>query len=232
MLGPVWFMIKRFFILSFPLLVVMACAPHGDMLPLIIPTIYYKPIVYKEKDICPAEDMRDLLDEEGRVLISLCKKSYDNCLMQGSCFVVEGHKTRNFNFTNKKDGIHRFAEKKEARCPYGYGVKALCLDPFYSIAADLRFHNVGDVIYVPKLVNVLLPDGNRHTGYLIVRDEGGAIIGEDRFDFFTGFLGPYDRKNVFGRLGFGDKKHRFGYQKMTEEVAKVVREFRNYPNIP
>jgi len=217
--------------LMIPLLL-LACAKHGDTIPLIIPTIYYKPVVYKEKEICPAEDLRDLVDENDRVLISLCKKSYDNCLMQGSCFVVEGQKTRNFNFTKKVNGSHRFAERKEDRCPYGYGVRALCLDPFYSVAADLTIHKVGDVIYVPKIVDAILPDGSRHNGYLIIRDEGGAIIGEDRFDFFTGFFGPYDRDNVFAVLGFGDKKHRFGYQKMSEEVAKKIREFRNYPNIP
>lgn len=225
MAGVFWVFLSFAFLLS-------GCADQGASLPLIVPTIYYKPIVYKEKETCPSSDLRDLVDEEDHVLISLCKNSYDNCLMQGSCFVVEGQRTRNFNFTKVKNGIHRFAERKEDRCPYGYGVRAICLDPFYSVAADLRVHNVGDVIYVPKLVDTLLPDGTRHNGYLIVRDEGGAIVGENRFDFFTGFFGPYDRNNVFAVLGFGDKKHRFGYQKMKEDVARVVRKYRNYPNIP
>lgn len=199
---------------------------------MITPTIYYKPVIYLEKEKCESSEMTDLLNENDEVLISLCRKSYDNCLLQGSCYVVEGEKTRNFNFTNTKGGIHRFAEKKEDRCPYGYGVAALCLDPFYSVAADLDIYEVGDVIFVPKLVDVRLPDGTRHNGYLVIRDKGGAIIGEDRFDFFTGFLGPYDRGNVFAELGFGDKRHRFGYQKVGPEAAKVIREYRNYPNIP
>lgn len=208
------------------------CTSQGDSLPLIIPTIYYKPVIYKDKETCANNEMKNLVDENDKVLMSLCKDSYDNCLMQGSCFVVEDETTRNFNFTKKKDGVHRFAERKEDRCPYGYGVKALCLDPFYSVAADLSIHKVGDVIYVPRLVGALLPDGSKHTGYLIIRDKGGAIIGTDRFDFFTGFFGPYDDGNVFAELGFGDKNHRFGYQKMNEDVAKIVREYRNYPNIP
>ncbi|MGZ3796358.1 MAG: 3D domain-containing protein [Pseudobdellovibrionaceae bacterium] len=220
--------------LFFLLLVFLAgCSgTHGDSLPLIIPTIYYKPIIYKAKENCASSDLKDLIDENGNILISLCKNSYDNCLLQGSCFVVEGEKTRAFNSTKKIDGVYRFVERKEARCPYGYGVQAICLDPFYSVAADLTIHKVGEVIYIPKLVDVPLPDGSRHNGYMIIRDEGGAIIGEDRFDFFTGFFGPYDQKNIFSVLGFGDKKNRFGYQKVSAAVAKMVREYRNYPNIP
>lgn len=221
-----------FLIIILPLLLASCSRSVGDNLPLITPTIYYKPIIYKEKDVCASSELKDLLDEDGKVLISLCKKNYDNCLLQGSCYVVEGEKTRNFNYTKKKDGISRFAEKKEARCPYGYGVKSLCLDPFYSIAADLSIHRVGDVIYVPRLVGVQLPDGTKHNGYLVIRDQGGAIVGESRFDFFTGFFGPYDKGNVFAEVGLGDKDHRFGYQKVSEDIAKIVREFRNYPNIP
>lgn len=232
MLGPIEMTIKRLLTLLLGPLLCLACAENGESLPLIVPTIYYKPIVYREKETCANSELRDLVDENDKVLISLCKDSYYNCLMQGSCFVVEGQRTRNFNFTKKVNGTHRFAERKEDRCPYGYGVRALCLDPFYSVAADLTIHKVGDVIYIPKLVGVPLPDGGRHTGYLIIRDEGGAIVGEDRFDFFTGFFGPYDKGNVFAVLGFGDKKHRFGYQKMNEDTAKKIREFRNYPNIP
>lgn len=214
-------------------LVIAACSRSvGDNLPLITPTIYYKPVIYKEKDVCVSNELRDLIDENDKVLISLCKKNYDNCLLQGSCYVVEDQHTRNFNFTKKKDGINRFAEKKEARCPYGYGVQALCLDPFYSVAADLTIHKVGDVIFVPKLVGVRLPDGTAHNGYLVVRDQGGAILGEGRFDFFTGFFGPFDKGNVFAQLGLGDKNHKFGYQKVSEDIAKMVREYRAYPNIP
>lgn len=226
-------MIRSFLGFLFIPFVILGCARStGDMLPLITPTIYYKPVVYKEKETCPSSEMTDIIDENDKVLISLCKSSYDNCLLQGSCYVVEGQKTRNFNVTKKINGTFRFAEKKEARCPYGYGVKALCLDPFYSIAADLTIHKVGEVIFVPKLVNTRLPDGTLHNGYLIIRDRGEAILGADRFDFFTGFFGPYDSGNVFAKLGFGDKKHRFGYQKVSGNIAKIIREYRNYPNIP
>jgi len=221
------------FCISFIALVFPGCGGSpGESLPLITPTIYYKPVIDKSKDKCESNDLRDMIDEDGKVLISLCQKSYDNCQLQGSCFVIDGDKTRAFNFTKRKAGISRFAEKHEDRCPYGYGVRAICLDPFYSIAADMSFYQPGDVIYVPKLVGVVLPDGSKHNGYLVVRDEGGAIIGENRFDFFTGFYGPYDKDNVFAQIGFGDKDRQFGYERVDENIAKRIREYRNYPNIP
>jgi 3D (Asp-Asp-Asp) domain-containing protein len=194
--------------------------------------MYYKPIIDKSKDKCEPADLRDMPDENGKVLISLCKRHYDNCLMQGSCFVTDGDRTRAIQFTNKVDGVSRWAEKHEDRCPYGYGVRAICLDPFYSVAADLTIHKPGDVIYVPKLVGLVLPDGTQHNGYLIVRDEGGRIVGENRFDFFTGFFGPFDPENAFFKIGLSDINHRFGYQKANEDLAKKVRAYRNYPNIP
>lgn len=223
---------RLFLILLLPFFLAACAGGSGETLPLITPTIYYKPIIYKEKETCSSADLKDLVDENGKTLVSLCKKSYDNCLMQGSCLVVQGEKTRSFNFTKNKNGVRRFAEKREERCPYGYGVRNICMDPFYSVAADLSIHSVGDVIFIPYLVGTVLPDGSKHNGYLIVRDEGSAIVGEHRFDFFTGFFSPYDSKNVFADLGFGDKGHRFGYQKMNEDVAKAFREYRNYPNIP
>ncbi len=215
------------------LIVSTSCAENGgDSLALITPTVYYKPVVDLSKMTCNDGELTDLIDEKDVVLARLCKKDYDNCLLQGSCFVVEGGKMRAFNFTQKKDGANRFAERREMRCPYGYGVRSICLDPFYSVAADPAFHAVGSVIFVPKLVGLKLPNGSLHNGYFVVRDEGGAIIGENRFDFFTGFYGAYDRNNSFSRVGLSDKKNKFGYQKMSDALAKKVRDYRGFPNIP
>jgi 3D (Asp-Asp-Asp) domain-containing protein len=215
--------------------VLSACGKDpGETLPLITPTLYYKPVIDLDssKSKCQANELRDMLDPDGKILISLCGKDYDNCQLQGSCFVNQQGKTRAFNFNTRKDGTSRFIERREGRCPYGYGVRNICMDPFYSVAADPAFHQAGDVIFVPKLVGLELPDGSLHSGYLIVRDEGGAILGENRYDFFTGFYGPYDKANSFSRIGLSDKKNKFGYQVMGEAVAQKVRESRNYPNIP
>ncbi|MBC7371528.1 MAG: murein transglycosylase [Bdellovibrionaceae bacterium] len=224
---------KAFLLFISSWVVFVGCAKNnGETLPMITPTLYYKPVIDKSKMKCEPTDMRELLDDDGKSLTSLCVKDYDNCLMQGSCFVIENSQTRAFNFTKKRDGTNRFSERREDRCPYGYGVRAICMDPFYSIAADPAFHKPGDVIFVPKIVGLELPDGTKHNGYFIVRDEGGAILGESRFDFFTGFYGPYDKRNSFARMGLSDKKNKFGYQEMPEAIAQKVREFRNYPNIP
>ncbi|RYZ80688.1 MAG: murein transglycosylase [Proteobacteria bacterium] len=224
---------KNYFGIALTFLILVGCAKEsGPTLPVITPTVYYKPVIDMKKMKCTANETRDILDDENKILVTLCSKEYSNCLLQGSCYVVEGVKMRSFVFTNKKDGILRFTERRENRCPYGYGVKNICLDPFYSVAADANFHQAGDVIYVPGLVGLSLPDGTQHNGFLIVRDEGGAILGEHRFDFFTGFYGAYDKGNVFTQAGLSEKKNKFGYQKMNEAIAQKVREFRNYPNIP
>jgi hypothetical protein len=221
-----------FLALALPFFVAGCSKSSGDSLPLVTPTVYYKPIIDKAKDKCEPADLRDMPEENGKILMTLCKRHYDNCLLQGSCFVTDGDKTRKIQYTNKKDGVIHWAEKIEDRCPYGYGVRNICLDPFYSVAADLTIHKPGDVIFVPRLVGVKLPDGSFHNGYLIIRDEGGRIVGENRFDFFTGFFGPYDPENSFYRAGFSDINHRYGYQKANEDLAKKVRAYRNYPNIP
>ncbi|MBK9324034.1 MAG: murein transglycosylase [Bdellovibrionaceae bacterium] len=226
-------MTRRNFWIAVLLTISLGCAESGeDSLPLITPTVYYKPVINLDKMTCNDEDLIDIKDENDMILSKLCKREYDNCLLQGSCYVVEGGKTRAFNFTKKIEGTSRFSEKREIRCPYGYGVRSICLDPFYSVAADPTFHVPGSVIFVPKLVGLKLPSGSLHNGYFVVRDEGGAIIGENRFDFFTGFYGPYEKDNSFSRIGLSDKRNKFGYQKMSEALAKKVREYRNYPNTP
>jgi len=197
----------------------MGCAENGEnSLPLITPTVYYKPVIDLSKMTCKDGELTDLIDENDVILAKLCKRDYDNCLLQGSCYVIDGGKTRAFNFTKKKNGSSRFAERREMRCPYGYGVRSICLDPFFSVAADPAYHIPGSVIFVPKLVGVRLPNGSLHNGYLVVRDEGGAIVGENRFDFFTGFYGPYDSSNSFSRVGLSDKNNKFGYKQKISNI--------------
>ncbi|MBX3020858.1 MAG: hypothetical protein KF799_04215 [Bdellovibrionales bacterium] len=88
-----------------------------------------------------------------------------------------------------------------------------CLLPYFSIAADLRYHRAGDIIYVPEVaemkLKVKLPPSNVeiiHPGYFVVHDTGGAIKGSDRFDFFTGTDKPLDKDNPFLNIGMADRK--------------------------
>ncbi|MNL04001.1 hypothetical protein D3C87_1245580 [compost metagenome] len=106
-----------------------------------------------------------------------------------------------------------------------------CLDPYYTVAADLTIYKSGDVIFVPKVVGIKLPTGETHDGFFIVRDRGAAILGPFRFDFFTGFEGIRDMANILARMGFGNKKNSFDFRMATPEEAQIIRERQGYPGI-
>jgi Membrane-bound lytic murein transglycosylase len=196
------------------------------------PTIYYKPTIHVDLNKCPApEEQRALLSPVGVVLQTLCRPDYRNCLMQGSCFVDAGGLVKSYNYYDEKDGRYSFVEVDLKRCPFGYGVRGTCLDPFYSVAADLKIYKAGDVIFVPALVGVPVPGGEVHDGYLVIRDAGGAIIGPKRFDFFTGFYSHLDRDNTFARVGLGDADRTFDFRLASEDEAARVRASRAYPRV-
>lgn len=68
--------------------------------------------------------------------------------------------------------------------PLGTGVQSRPLVPFRSVAVDPRYIPIGSTLYVPELVGIELPDGNRHDGCLRADDQGGAIK-EHKLDFFV-----------------------------------------------
>lgn len=206
---------------------------HGEEPFLLTPSIYYKPVIHKENEKCLSNDLRDMKDASGKILATLCSSNYRNCLMQGSCYVLSKGSTKMVGYAGiNKDGTYKFTEVDYKRCPYGWGVKQICVEPYFSIAADMDYYKAGDVIYVPKLVGVALPDGQVHDGYLVVRDEGGGIKGKARFDFFTGLLDHLSKQNPFARLGFGDPDNRFEFKKVTDDEAAQALKRRNYPGIP
>lgn len=172
-----------------------------------------------------------MLDVSGKTLTTLCNTDYDRCLMQGSCFVYNGDKVKSFNYHSTKNSIPRFVEVDLDDCPYGYGVRSSCLDPYFSIAADLSIYKPGDVIFVPRAVGVTMPSGEVHDGFFVIRDSGGHIKGQGRFDFFTGFFNHTDRRNTLARLGFGDSNHRFEFRMANAEEAARARENRAYPKL-
>lgn len=194
------------------------------------PTIYYKPTIYLDKTTCNNEII-DMVSPDGAILISLCGRDHRNCLMQGACFVLdEDGRFRSFNYYARgADDVPRFKEVSLNKCPFGFGVRNSCLDPYYTVAADLNIYKPGDVIFVPKLVGAKIPTGEIHDGFFIVRDRGAAILGPFRFDFFTGFEGIRDMTNTFARMGFGKKSNSFDFRMATEEEAKFIRERQGYP---
>ncbi len=204
-------------------------------------TVYYLP-VYGEKRNCAKEEVTAMRDENEKVLVPICKDELWNCAMQGSCFYLDKEGVTLYAYkkmveivvpgTKKTIRQPRFRPNKEfTLCPQGMGAHRICLDPYRSIAADPKFHKIGDVVYVPLLRGQKLPDGETHDGYLVVRDTGGNIKGEGRFDFFIGF--DTYKGHLFTKLGLATKRtNQFVYHLVPEELAAKVRAARRYPMAP
>jgi 3D (Asp-Asp-Asp) domain-containing protein len=95
-------------------------------------------------------------------------------------------------------------------CATSIGRSGKCLITYVSVAADARYHKMGDIISMPsfKGKKLTLPDGSIfvHPGYFRVDDVGGAIKGASRFDFYTGNMDLKDANNAFGVNGPKDAR--------------------------
>ncbi len=93
-------------------------------------------------------------------------------------------------------------QKLPAGCSTAVGKAGKCLLPFFSIAADPRYHKMGEIIFIESMKDrmIKLPNGQtfKHPGFFVVDDTGKAIKGRNRFDFFTGSMKPSDVNNAFG----------------------------------
>lgn len=205
------------------------------------PSIYYVDS-FSEKDMtnCDQSLMVNMLDRRGQILVRTCQRVYKSCLMEGTCLVSIKNKQQLLNVDGKINSIRRFRNITGNSCKYGLGsgsdqkksYKSMCVDPFYSIAADLKIYNLGDVIYLPFVRGTVLPNGDIHDGYFIVRDTGGHIKGHGRFDFFTGFFTAKHSENVFMKLKLNDQEIFPEYSVVTGAEAERVREQRNFPLLP
>lgn len=202
--------------------------PAGE----IIPTIYYKPTLEVDNSKCAAEELQDILDVEGKVIVRVCPRILRICAVEGACVLKVDGKEMSLTYMQKIDGTYRFKETTRDRCPFGYGVKNICADPFFSVAADLTIYKPGDVIFIPELMGVKLLNDEYHNGFFIVRDSGGNIKGESRFDFFTGFIPYGDDNNPFSVLRLDVKSTRMPYFRVLGRTADLVKRSRLYPHIP
>lgn len=195
------------------------------------PTIFYKPVIKYETTRCKEDERVVMLSPENKPMIHLCPNDFKICVMQGACYAYdELGRFRSFNYYARgADTIPRFKEDDMKKCPYGYGIRNVCLDPYHTVAADLSIYKLGDVIYVPRVVGELMPDGTTHDGFFVIRDAGAAIKGPGRFDFYTGFTKPFARENTFHRLGFADSKNSFPFRMATVNEAALTRETTGYP---
>lgn len=201
----------------------------------ITPTIYYVADYSAETQCSDTAELNLRKSKNNIVKISVCRKVLKGCTMQGSCYIQLSGKKTMINYHKKVNGIVQFMLVDRSVCKYGLGdssdskqsFKIMCLDPFYSVAADTAIHPLGTVIYIPAVRGTALPDGSTHDGYFIVRDSGGNIDGRGRFDFFTGDVG-LNANNPFSNLGLGGESN-FDYQVVSNSDAQGVRERRKFP---
>lgn len=215
---------------SIPDAVEMQGAVHEDPNGL-SPALYFIPILNAMKTDCADADLKPIKNIQGQIIVHVCDSDYKLCLKHGTCLVSEKRGMRIINFTTRRGKIPLFSDKIKKECPYGLGMKDICLDPYYTIAGDLNFYKLGDVIYIPSARGVLLPNGDVHDGYFVIRDSGSNLKSDKRFDFFTGFDRDDDISNTFKKLGLDDKANRFKYEKVSDQIAKKVRTKRNYPKL-
>ncbi len=197
------------------------------------PTIYYVPQYDLAEQTCEVSSRRPMKAKDGSVLFMVCESIYGSCLLQGTCEIKNEQGRVLVNIAGKENSEYKFSKVQNKICKYGYGAgKAVCLDPFYSVAADLTIYRLGQVIYIPTMVGLQLPDGTKHDGYFIVRDSGGNIKGYGRFDFFTGFFSNHKVSNPFAQIGFAGKETHVLYYVMKAEEALNILKKRNYPSLP
>ncbi len=207
------------------------------------PTIYYKAIIDEEmaRHSCQPEQMMSIMKKntttkETSEILKLCPKAFNKCKLEGSCVVAQGDQKipLNYHYYDEADQRSYFVVTDVKRCPFGYGVRNSCLDPYYTVAADLNIYKPGDVIYVPALVGVEMGQGQKHHGFFIIRDQGKGIKGRGRFDFFTGYHTHVSSKNLFKKFKLGDVNTELKYYliKNPSKLNKFIKESRNYPNLP
>lgn len=206
------------------------------------PTIFFKAIVNENSAAgsCSAEDKVSIWTREGegapQELVKICKKNYSKCLMEGSCVITQGDQRYPLNIVGWSKAYQRyiFTVIDVKRCPYGYGPGGKCLDPYYSVAADLSIYKQGDVIFVPAIVGLDMGNGTKHHGFFIIRDSGDMIKGRGRFDFFTGYHTDTDPKNLFKKFRLGDVNTNLKYYllKNPGKLNTFVKKMRNYPHLP
>lgn len=194
--------------------------------------------------VCAEEEKITLVTNENETLASLCPREYRKCVLNRACIRTNKDGSRStFSYFRFNPRLQRetFRLVTDA-CLYGQGTgvtsqkKTLktCLDPYFSVAADATEHFAGEVIFVPKLIGLVLPTGEVHDGYLIVRDsnEDTRDRGPDYYSFFTGLESAEDSTNPFLRMMLDNIDSLFTYQIVDGPMAEQVRQSRNYPNLP
>jgi 3D (Asp-Asp-Asp) domain-containing protein len=197
----------------------------------LLPTTYFVP---QEKDIsCKGQysnsgpvykgtEKTKIQELDGTVIATVCTRFFKYLAMEGSAVLTDrGHGEVAVNYSGAVGATKRFHALD--RCTFGEGTKRdLCLLPYHTLAADNNIHKIGDIIFIPKAVGLVLEDGSKHEGFFIVRDTGGAFrgAGAQRVDMFTG-TDP-DNDNAFREAGF-DRRNPMEAFKVNGDSAEVIK---------
>lgn len=195
------------------------------------PALYYVPILNIRKPSCEHDGLQAIKNGQGATIAQLCEAEYKICVKQGTCLLNEVGGLRMIHFSSRRGSVPTLSDKLKKECPYGVGMDSICLDPYFTVAADLKIYKLGDVLFIPTIRGLKLPNGEIHNGYFIVRDSVGDVKEASRFDFFTGFDVDVDLANEFKKRGLDNTENRFKFEKTKEEIAVKVRAQRNYPKI-
>lgn len=208
------------------------------------PAIYSTSVIEERAMKCSEEQKVSLINDTNEVLAQLCPRDLRKCAWDGACLLKKADGSRDtFSYTRFNRILDRSTFRKlDDGCIYGQGTGfnaakkriKTCLDPYFSVAVDPREHLVGEVIFVPKLIGLVLPTGEIHDGYVIARDLGKDTEdrGRDYFSFFSGLESGDDPNNPFVRMMLDNIDYTFDYHTVNEETAAKVRAARNYPNLP
>lgn len=196
------------------------------------PTVYYLPqYTDQDQEKCTDAEKQNLIDENGATLAAVCPKIYQQCALQGTCELnFKGEKKLINIVGRKKIGLVFFEVKNN--CTQGLGVKNICLDAFYTLAADLTIYKPGQVVFIPQIIGTALPDGSLHNGFFVIRDMGYGIRGEGRFDFFSGVVHWRDKKSPFTQHKLADVNTRMDYFLVGGESMKAILQLRAFPLKP
>jgi hypothetical protein len=204
---------------------------NGELSYVLTPTVYFLPTMVQDLSSC-RKNSRTMIQPDGKPIVKVCADQYNQCLLQGTCKIVQGDASITVHFHSIVKQTIYFHQVELNECPFGFGVREnLCLDPYFSIAADMSYYNPGDVIFVPAVRGLVLADGRTHNGYFVVRDTGSAIRGLGRFDFYIGQDDPLDSRNPFLQLKLNDPKTRVEFQVVKGELAERVKSSRHYPSV-
>lgn len=220
-------------------------ASAGSEMRILAPSTYSIHAVNAKNLVC--ENIISILNPKGQEILKLCKADYRSCKFEGTCIVETqtGLIGLAYHSTDEEREKTYFSQVDTKICPFGYGyvsgkvykqikTKHLCLDPFFSVSADLTVYNIGDVLFVPRLQGLELPTGEVHDGFVIVRDSSAFHegAGDFRITFFTGFFNAENRSNSFARIGLTDVDNHQEFRLATPEEALTVRLKRNFPSLP